>query len=510
MKQPKRSCKFENTCKLREIDKEVTPTIGPVAYKLELPEELSNLHNTFHISNLKKCISGESLIILMKELKLDDKLNFVEELVEIMDREIKQLRQSRIPIIKVRWNSKRGPKYMWERKDEIREWTCFKDLLQKFSHHGLDLWLQIQIFYDHVDNTIQRSIDYAAGRRLRKLRLDKAWSAIKRLAQYENEGWNDAFVPEDVSLNYENPNIKQLLGIMEHKVNTLMKDAISLMGKSKRVFQLATNKMYQSPSEPSRQEEFKHIMMNFVLDQEERIRQLEYYMQAITDEFMKFSLEVTQRLKEHIMANENKPKKIIQITRYLDTKPTISDGRYNVGNTKAKSIMNPRIKLAHRCITMTITGRKETTNRFTKTNLFYLYCIFGEGVVCNIPYWIAKYLKSVREKNVIFRGMFVTKIAWSFSLLTNELVSVLNRETPPHVYRKNSLIKMGVIMEVYEGECCWPATREVAGEGRGDDEEGDGKGGNEGIGGSADIYHNMSQGEWKVNQAQWMGQQDER
>ncbi|GJW28130.1 reverse transcriptase domain-containing protein [Tanacetum coccineum] len=76
--------------------------IGPVAYKLELPEELSNVHNTFHISNLKKCLSDESLVIPMKELRLDDKLNFVEEPVEIIDREVKQLKQSRIPIIKVR------------------------------------------------------------------------------------------------------------------------------------------------------------------------------------------------------------------------------------------------------------------------------------------------------------------------------------------------------------------------------------------------------------------------
>ncbi|GJS03169.1 putative reverse transcriptase domain-containing protein [Tanacetum coccineum] len=83
--------------------------IGPVAYKLELPKELSNVHNTFHISNLKKCLSDESLVIPMKELRLDDKLNFVEEPVEIMDREVKQLKQSRIPIIKVNMDSKRGP-----------------------------------------------------------------------------------------------------------------------------------------------------------------------------------------------------------------------------------------------------------------------------------------------------------------------------------------------------------------------------------------------------------------
>ncbi|GJS23090.1 putative reverse transcriptase domain-containing protein [Tanacetum coccineum] len=62
---------------------------NPVAYKLELLEELSNIHSTFHISNLKKCLSDESLVIPMKELRLNNKLNFVEESVEIMDREVK-------------------------------------------------------------------------------------------------------------------------------------------------------------------------------------------------------------------------------------------------------------------------------------------------------------------------------------------------------------------------------------------------------------------------------------
>ncbi|GJY60905.1 putative reverse transcriptase domain-containing protein [Tanacetum coccineum] len=94
--------------------------IGPVAYKLELPEELSNVHNTFYISNLKKCLFDESLVIPMKELRLDDKLNFIEEPVEIMDREVKQLKQSCNLIIKVSWNSKRGPEFIWEREDQIR------------------------------------------------------------------------------------------------------------------------------------------------------------------------------------------------------------------------------------------------------------------------------------------------------------------------------------------------------------------------------------------------------
>ncbi|GJV27940.1 putative reverse transcriptase domain-containing protein [Tanacetum coccineum] len=83
-------------------DRVMLKVVGPVAYTLELPEELSNVHNTFHVSNLKKCLSDESLVIPMKELQLDDKLNFVEEPIGIMDREVKQLRQSRIPIVKVR------------------------------------------------------------------------------------------------------------------------------------------------------------------------------------------------------------------------------------------------------------------------------------------------------------------------------------------------------------------------------------------------------------------------
>ncbi|GJR95152.1 hypothetical protein Tco_0267326 [Tanacetum coccineum] len=74
--------------------------VGPVAYKLELPKELSSVYSTFYVANQKKCLSDESLIIPMKEIQLDDTLNFVEKPVEIMDREVKQLRQSRIPIFK--------------------------------------------------------------------------------------------------------------------------------------------------------------------------------------------------------------------------------------------------------------------------------------------------------------------------------------------------------------------------------------------------------------------------
>ncbi|GJU39664.1 hypothetical protein Tco_1192621 [Tanacetum coccineum] len=94
--------------------------IGPVAYKLELPDELRRIHNTFHVSNLKKCLADENLIIPLEEIQLDDKLHFIEEPVEIMGREVKQLKQNRIPIVKVRWNSRRGPELTWEKEDYFK------------------------------------------------------------------------------------------------------------------------------------------------------------------------------------------------------------------------------------------------------------------------------------------------------------------------------------------------------------------------------------------------------
>ncbi|GJX02241.1 putative reverse transcriptase domain-containing protein [Tanacetum coccineum] len=87
----------------------VLEQVESVAYKLKLPQELSRVHNTFHVSNLKKCYSDDPLVIPLEGLQVDNKLHFVEEPVEIMDREVKQLRRIRVPIVKVRWNFRQGP-----------------------------------------------------------------------------------------------------------------------------------------------------------------------------------------------------------------------------------------------------------------------------------------------------------------------------------------------------------------------------------------------------------------
>nr|GFC96697.1 putative reverse transcriptase domain-containing protein [Tanacetum cinerariifolium] len=82
----------------------VLERVGDVAYKLDLPEELSKVHNTFYVSNLKKCHADEPLA----------------EPVEIVDREVKRLKRSQIPLVMVRWNSKRGLEFTWEREDQFR------------------------------------------------------------------------------------------------------------------------------------------------------------------------------------------------------------------------------------------------------------------------------------------------------------------------------------------------------------------------------------------------------
>ncbi|GJR29248.1 putative reverse transcriptase domain-containing protein [Tanacetum coccineum] len=110
---------------------EIIKKVDPVAYRLDLPEELNGVHDTFHVSNLKKCLANPTLKVPLDEIRVDAKLNFVEEPVEILEREFKKLKRSRIAIVKVRWNSIRGPEFTWEREDQMN--LKYPDLFSNVS-----------------------------------------------------------------------------------------------------------------------------------------------------------------------------------------------------------------------------------------------------------------------------------------------------------------------------------------------------------------------------------------
>nr|GEV13946.1 hypothetical protein [Tanacetum cinerariifolium] len=124
-KLPRSSSGYDSTSKGKLAPRYVGPfeileRNGPVAYHLRLPQELSNIHDTLYVSNLKKCLAVANMHVPLEEIRVDKNLRFVENLEEIMDREVKKLKQSRIPIVKVRWNSKPGLEFTWERKDFMK------------------------------------------------------------------------------------------------------------------------------------------------------------------------------------------------------------------------------------------------------------------------------------------------------------------------------------------------------------------------------------------------------
>ncbi|GKB09918.1 hypothetical protein Tco_0843841 [Tanacetum coccineum] len=306
-----------------------------------------------------------------------------------------------------------------------KAWTHFKDLLQKVPRHGIDLWLQVQIFYDRIDHTLKKALDYATGGPLRKISTEKAWNNIEELAQYEREGWNDPIFPKKGSLNYENANME-----------------------------LSSNKIGHLPPEPSHQEAFEGLVMNFILDQEKKVRQLEEYMGVIRNDFMQLSLEVVKKLREAFTSRTNpvhvgvhfrlggkqrslslvelgwrislyskaeggensivfvlqNVKTIKQGRLILEFWSTIVNGVFRVGKTVAKQIRDPRIRLAHRCIAMIVSGCKDSTQRVTMIDLFYLYCVYGRGVICNIPYWLACYLSGIRDKSMVYGDQLIRRI----------------------------------------------------------------------------------------------------
>ena len=101
--------------------------VGPIAYQLELPEELRLIHSTFHVSNLRKCLADSSLAIPLPVIKLDNKLSFIETPEAVTDRKTRVLRNKEINLVKVQWRFHKGLEATWELESDMRTqypWLC--------------------------------------------------------------------------------------------------------------------------------------------------------------------------------------------------------------------------------------------------------------------------------------------------------------------------------------------------------------------------------------------------
>ncbi|KAJ9552566.1 hypothetical protein OSB04_016611 [Centaurea solstitialis] len=99
----------------------VLARVGKVAYRLELPEVLGQIHDTFHVHQLRKCLADETAHVPLDDIQIDESLNYVEKLVAVLDRKVKHLRNKEIGIVKVQWQHRKGSEWTWEPEVEMRE-----------------------------------------------------------------------------------------------------------------------------------------------------------------------------------------------------------------------------------------------------------------------------------------------------------------------------------------------------------------------------------------------------
>ncbi|GJZ43322.1 putative reverse transcriptase domain-containing protein [Tanacetum coccineum] len=183
----------------------VIERIGPVAYKLELPDKLRGIHSTFHVSNLKKCMADENLVIPLEEIQLDDKLHFIEEPLEIMDRKVKQLK-------------------FQQRFDETfyEAWDRFNDLLWACPHYGFLELHQLDTFYNVLNSNDQDSLNSAAGGNF----LDKMPRDCLRIFESKSKVRNSRNKPvvAKVSSSSSTPGISPDVAELKDMVKALLLD----------------------------------------------------------------------------------------------------------------------------------------------------------------------------------------------------------------------------------------------------------------------------------------------
>ena len=99
----------------------VIARIGKVAYRLELPEELSKIHNTFHVSHLRKCLADESAFVPLEDITVDERLNYIKRPVADLERKTKRLRNREVGMVKVQWEHRKGSEWTWESEEEMKK-----------------------------------------------------------------------------------------------------------------------------------------------------------------------------------------------------------------------------------------------------------------------------------------------------------------------------------------------------------------------------------------------------
>ncbi|GJT88538.1 hypothetical protein Tco_1070255 [Tanacetum coccineum] len=323
------------------------------------------------------------------------------------------------------------------------------------------------------------------------------------------------------------------------------------MGKSEIIFGMISNEMYQLPPKPSRQEEFEYIVTNFIRDHEERVKQLKEYIKGIVGDFMQLSSEVARRLKEKMREDGNRMRKIKKIIKYPEIKVLEPLAGHKFLENLTKKTMSKRARITK--------GPSFASQKVSLEEKIWRFGVFDNGkhqmhhdTLTRRPiHFEDVYRELVREFFASFefdaspcrydpkhlgvkfrlggeqREISLLELGWRVGLYTrrksmeNVTLNGLSRaetgkvpkeyegkeldfvEPFPHVFKKKSLIAMGVVIELHNGACFWPATREVE-----EDDEAEKAAkeeeGNERTGGSAEIYPNMSQGDWQEERTNWM------
>ncbi|XP_021974683.1 uncharacterized protein LOC110869769 [Helianthus annuus] len=138
--------------------------VGKVAYRLELPEELSGIHGTFHVSQLRKCLAEETAYIHYDDIGVDNSLNYVIRPIEILDRKVKDLRNKRIDQMKIKWDHRKGSDTTWESEEEMRRLYptlfgtyCGFDIIVKDIHQRRSNEVSVNKFlvdFDSVNDSV--------------------------------------------------------------------------------------------------------------------------------------------------------------------------------------------------------------------------------------------------------------------------------------------------------------------------------------------------------------------